>query len=482
MVKILIQLLIFFAALVASDRLVQSLSDSGIAGKSRIISKDGVDFTLFEHYETGAQMEYVSNSGVCESTPKVKQYSGYINIGTNTRMWFWFFEARKNPQTAPLVAWFNGGPGCSSMIGLFQENGPCTFNNGEPVGKPSLNTQSFNSYANMIYIDQPSGVGFSAGEDGTNSTTSAAPAVWKLLQGFYTQFPEYKSRDFGIFTESYGGHYGPGFAKYILDRNALISKGSVKGQTVNLVALGVNNGWINPYDSYKGMIDFAADNNHKNLINKQTAKQLNAKLTNNCLPALKTCWQSGTNSACSKASMVCKNGIESRIAMTGSFNVYDVRKKSYPKFPPQTYEKYLQQPAIMKKIGAGKKFNECPRTVQQRFSKTGDDSRNYIPVIESLLSKNVTVLIWAGDADWICNWKGNLYTANSLKYPGQGKFKSQPMVPYKVNGKAKGAFKTVDNLSYLRVYNAGHTVMAYQGPTALQAFTQTMQRKPISST
>jgi len=123
-------------------------------------------------------------------------------------MWFWFFEARNSPETAPLATWFNGGPGCSSMIGLFQENGPCHFVNG--ASEPSLNPYSFNSYANMLYVDQPIGTGFSYGNDPTSSTVTAAPYVWKLLQAFYAQFPQYENRDFGIFTESYGGHYGPG--------------------------------------------------------------------------------------------------------------------------------------------------------------------------------------------------------------------------------------------------------------------------------
>ncbi|KIJ64801.1 hypothetical protein HYDPIDRAFT_28162, partial [Hydnomerulius pinastri MD-312] len=73
-------------------------------------------------------LRYVKNSGVCETTPGVNQYSGYIDVGTNMSMWFWFFESRTSPETAPFTLWLNGGPGCSSMIGLFQENGPCTVN------------------------------------------------------------------------------------------------------------------------------------------------------------------------------------------------------------------------------------------------------------------------------------------------------------------------------------------------------------------
>jgi carboxypeptidase C (cathepsin A) len=67
------------------------------------------------------------------------------------------------------------------MIGLFAENGPCQFYNNDT--EPSLNPYSFNEYANMIYIDQPVGTGFSYGTDPVTSTVTAAPYVWTLLQG-----------------------------------------------------------------------------------------------------------------------------------------------------------------------------------------------------------------------------------------------------------------------------------------------------------
>lgn len=114
--------------------------------KRSFVERDGQNFTVFEHAATGAKMEFVTNSGICETTKGVNQYSGYLSVGTNENMWFWFFEARNSPTTAPLATWFNGGPGCSSMIGLFQENGPCQFYNG--ASTPSLNPYSFNNYAN----------------------------------------------------------------------------------------------------------------------------------------------------------------------------------------------------------------------------------------------------------------------------------------------------------------------------------------------
>lgn len=119
---------------------------------------NGIKYTVFEHAATNASVDYVTNSGICETTPGVTQYSGYLSVGNNMNMFFWFFEARSNATSAPLALWLNGGPGCSSMIGLFQENGPCHFVNG--ASTPSLNPYSFNEFANMLYVDQPIGTGF----------------------------------------------------------------------------------------------------------------------------------------------------------------------------------------------------------------------------------------------------------------------------------------------------------------------------------
>lgn len=76
----------------------------------------GTNFTVFEHAATATKLSFVTNSGICETTPGVNQYSGYLTVGTNMNMWFWFFESRSSPSTAPLAMFLNGGPGCSSMM------------------------------------------------------------------------------------------------------------------------------------------------------------------------------------------------------------------------------------------------------------------------------------------------------------------------------------------------------------------------------
>lgn len=58
--------------------------------------------------------------GICETTPGVKSYSGYVDLSPTSHTFFWFFEARNDPQNAPITLWLNGGPGSDSLIGLFE--------------------------------------------------------------------------------------------------------------------------------------------------------------------------------------------------------------------------------------------------------------------------------------------------------------------------------------------------------------------------
>lgn len=473
-----------FVALLAGAAAVLAVPvEHPLLKRSGYTTEDGVQHTVVKDTTTNATLDYVTNSGVCETTPGVNQYSGYLDVGNGLHMFFWFFEARNSPTTAPLATWFNGGPGCSSMIGLFQENGPCQFYNG--ASTPSINKYSFNNYSNMLYVDQPIGTGFSYGDNGTPDiagTAAAAPYVWTFLQAFYKQFPQYENRDFGIFTESYGGHYGPEFASYVESQNSKIASGSVSGEKINLIALGINNGWYDPIIQYQAYIDYAANNSYNQIITSSQRTSYNSQMTSKCKPALQKCTSLTSTSqtqACENAYSTCAQYIENPIINAKDYDVYDVREPSNDPYPPATYSTYINQASIRSKIGAAVSYTECSNDVSNNFYDFGDDSRSTLSTMLSDVQSGIQVLMWAGDADFICNYVGNYGVAQQV---GPSGFAAKGLTSYTVGGKAGGLFKTQNNFSWLQVYGAGHEVPYYTPALALQAFTQTMKKQAISST
>ncbi|KAK7701937.1 hypothetical protein SLS64_010071 [Diaporthe eres] len=460
---------------------VASRGASSGSGKMFKRETNGITYSVYEHAATNTTLEIVEDSGICETTPGVKTYSGYLSVGTNMSMWFWFFEARSNASTAPLALWLNGGPGCSSMIGLFQEHGPCHFVDNST--EPSLNPYSWNSYANMLYVDQPIGTGFSFGTDDATSTVTAAPFVWKFMQAFFEAFPTYESREFGLWTESYGGHYGPEFAEYFQSQNKGISNGSVTGEVIDLVALGINNGWIDPIIQEQAYIDFGHNNTWRQLINDTQYAQLQEAYETECLPLLQQCpGETGTDSACLNADNQCYDSVEG-VVENGDidFDVYDIRQPSVDPFPPETYVAYLQRPDIMKAIGAQVTYGECPDEPYYKIADTGDDARSFLDTLSTVVQSGISTLIWAGDADWICNYLGNERSANKIEYSDSAEFQATALQEYVLNGTSYGQYKTVGNLNYLRVYAAGHEVPYYQPEASLHTFKQIMQGLPLDS-
>lgn len=51
-------------------------------------------------------------------------YSGYLKVTESKQLHYMFVESKNDKKTDPVLIWFNGGPGCSSLLGFFQENGP----------------------------------------------------------------------------------------------------------------------------------------------------------------------------------------------------------------------------------------------------------------------------------------------------------------------------------------------------------------------
>ena len=86
-------------------------------------------------------------------------YSGYLEVDEAKSLHYMFIESAQSPSDDPIVIWFNGGPGCSSMLGFTQEHGPYKITSGNNYWEP--NEYSWNKFSNMLYIESPAGVGFS---------------------------------------------------------------------------------------------------------------------------------------------------------------------------------------------------------------------------------------------------------------------------------------------------------------------------------
>lgn len=226
-----------------------------------------------------------------------------LNAFTNKISFFWFFEARKDPANAPLSIWINGGPGGSSMMGLLQENGPCFV--GNDSNSTYLNPFSWNNEVNMLYLDQPSQVGYSydVATNGTrnidtwenkpadfsdgyptpnntfligtfasqnenftaNSTIHAAHAIWHFAQTWFEEFPFYKpeTERIHLWTESYGGIYGPAFFGFFQEENEKIANGSISepgAHYLHLDTLGIINGCIDFAYRQLASLDMAYNN------------------------------------------------------------------------------------------------------------------------------------------------------------------------------------------------------------------------------
>lgn len=94
-------------------------------------------------------------------------YSGYLNANRpNRQIHYMFVQAEANADTAPLTLWLNGGPGCSSLIGLLQEIGPYIVGNSYKLGDMlNKNEYSWHKISNLLFLESPATVGFSSDKD-----------------------------------------------------------------------------------------------------------------------------------------------------------------------------------------------------------------------------------------------------------------------------------------------------------------------------
>lgn len=321
------------------------------------------------------------------------------------------------------------------MIGLFQELGPCTVNSS---GAAVDNPYSWSNVSNMLFIDQPTQVGFSYSEAvpgytdetgsfvvtlpndtcpdyaqdldcGTyslpkisltaNNTNVAADNLWKTIQGFMGVFSQYSRNGFAFATESYGGHYAPIYNDYFLTQNSKNISGAAQ---INLTHVLIGNGWFDPLIQYEAFYNFTVNpgNTYDVTYNDSTAAQVYNSMygPGNCYDQTVECNTYGRNDVCSVADSFCYSVVEYVLDVVTGRDEYDIRYLTPDPFPPTYYVDYLNTPEVQSAIGAFVNYSESNNAVGLAFANTGDDDRELgtIEATKRIYDAGVTMVHYYG--------------------------------------------------------------------------------------
>jgi carboxypeptidase C (cathepsin A) len=449
-------------------------------------------------------------------TLKSKHYSGYLPVGNKEKfLHYWFIESENNPATDPVTLWLNGGPGSSSLIGLFTENGQLATNDDSltyPInGIPQVfyNNFSWQKVSSTIYLESPAGVGFSyCLSSGTNNTVvcsntddSTASDAYDFLVNFFQSYPEYSKNDFYITGESYAGIYIPMLAEQIMNRST----------TINLKGLAIGDGcWGNTV----GTCDFGSGD----------ALRISTNFYHGHAMVSETLFQQ-IITACgdfSKMSAQCSALITQMDAELGQYDVYNIYDecgsddlsfsdifgknnktgtyylKAFSKDMDEVnawlnshkrpssllgaatndytcggetaMSSYLKEPSVRTAIHVR---SDNPG---QRYTKT---ATNLLPLYKTLVQK-YRVLIYSGDADACVPYYGTEEWTQGLGFPVTEDWRpwtSQFTTGY--SGTAGYVTKFTNDFTFLTIKGAGHMVPTYKPVPALTFISRWLAGQPF---
>ncbi|ODV78332.1 uncharacterized protein CANTADRAFT_26478 [Suhomyces tanzawaensis NRRL Y-17324] len=410
---------------------------------------------VFDHYVASTKVP--NHSLRVKSTPeslgidKVKQYSGYLDVKDEDKHFFFYaFESRNDPKNDPVILWLNGGPGCSSLTGLFFELGPASIG---PDLKPVHNPYSWNNNATVIFLDQPVNVGYSYSSGSVSNTVNAGKDVYAFLELFFKQFPQYSNLPFHIAGESYAGHYIPVFASEILSHD---------DRSFNLTSVLIGNGLTDPlnqYDQYQPMA--CGGGGYPAVLDEEQCQSMSDSIPR-CLSLINSCYESQSVWSCVPASIYCNNAQMGPYQRTGR-NVYDIRAECeggnlcYKDL--EYIDQYLNQDFVKEALGAEvDDYESCNFDINRNFLLGGDWMKPYFKNVIDILEQNIPTLIYAGDKDFICNWLGNRAWTDKLEWSGSEGFSNAEVKDWKVGKHHAGEVKNYKHFTFLRVFDGGHMV------------------------
>lgn len=399
--------------------------------------------------------------------PKEQQYAGHITVDERCgdNLFFWFFESLGSPKDDPLLVWLNGGPGSSSMLGLFAENGPYKINDDLTLRD---NPFSWHRVANLLVIDQPAGTGLSFVEkrhDRNCYTKTEHKATEQLLLGlerFYELYPDHAHHELYVFGESFAGRYIPMLAHAIRRRPA-------DRPEIRLAGIGIGDGWVAPLIQEATYRDYAYAHG---LIDRRQRAEVDRRYAA-CVLAVT---ESG-RVASAEADKICNKIEEYIVDAAGGTNVYDVRRTGEYAFP--NIGRYLDQSEVRAAlhvspdVGPWTGSSDIVAGILERGEQ--DSCAHLFPA----LLESMRVLIYNGVYDMDCNFMGTDAWLASIDWADAAAFERAPRTPWIEDHRVLGHTRATGNLTQVLVDGAGHLVPMDQPDSALRMVSRFLRSEPF---
>ncbi|KAJ6629865.1 Alpha/Beta hydrolase protein [Mycena sp. CBHHK59/15] len=424
----------------------------------------------------------IKKSRFCDES--VSAYTGYIDVSEARHLFFYFFESRSEPDKDDVIFWTNGGPGCSSGVGLFMELGPCRVVSAE--NGTVFHPESWNSKANVFFIDQPIGVGFSYAEYGetVGTTEDAAKDIAAFVAIFFAHFSKFQGRGFHMAGESYGGRYLPLFASAVYDQNPYLVEAGIP--PINLTSVMIGNGLTDIGTMLSAWFEMqCTPASVAPVQNIQTCVQMKSVLPR-CKKWFKeSCEDTFDMINCAAAATFCMNNLMTPYFSRG-FNPYDVTKKCEGGDSGLCYNvieeitKYLNKEDVQAQLGVQVgEYTTCSDEVGLDFTRSLDMLKGATHYVSALLEHGVRVLVFAGTYDWVCNWIGNERWTVALEWSGQEEFGAQLLREWTVEGKRAGLTRSAKGFTFATVDAGAHMVPYDKPKEALEMVNRWLAGHPL---
>ncbi|OMH85193.1 Pheromone-processing carboxypeptidase kex1 [Zancudomyces culisetae] len=436
-----------------------------VKGTTQPTRRDDSTNELIEKYKVSA-LPRIADQRLLE----IESYAGKLGEeGESNNLFFWLARNTTNTKNKDkLVVWLNGGPGCTSLDGLFLENGPFEF---DLMGNLVKREHSFTDQVDVLYIDQPIGTGYSRGGAGgkvdyARTYEEANTNLLRFLREFFRVFAEYKGREVVFSGESMAGTYLLYLARSLKET-----------QEINVKGIMIGNGWMDSKRTYESYHTFIQQ---KDLVVKESLMEIQ-RLTNDCTKQYGSSKGPVTSDICESILNVLQ--YDNKVGEKKCYNVYDVRLISQKPecgmdWPPAINRmyKYVKDPQVQTALNLNTSdhvdWSECNNGVSEALSKD-QTSNSAIGLIPEVLEA-YPVLLFAGDQDLICNVLAHEWTIGNLTWNGDTGFSlpdSKPTMdsstfslkdyPLWLAGPEKnpiGTYHSERNLTYSIIYNASHMV------------------------